>query len=193
MNEEVVRLLTAIEPYSPRRAAHRALALFISGTLPRIAERGTMPAHLTASVFAIDPAGRVLLVHHPKFERWLQPGGHCDGETDAAAVARRELAEEAGLALELREAPFDVDIHPGEPGGEAHMHVDVRFSALVEEMVEPSSPEGLELRWFEVDALSDRYIREAAEAALSQVRKVGDRGFEPRTSALSERRSNRLS
>jgi hypothetical protein len=29
--------------------------------------------------------------------------------------------------------------------------------------------------------------------AEAEVREVGDRGFEPRTSALSERRSNRLS
>ena len=99
MNDGVVQLLTAIEPYSPTRAAHRALALFLSGTLPRIAERETMPAHLTASVFVIDHAGRVLLVHHP------------------------------------------------------------------------SSPEGLELLWFEIEALNDRYIREPAEAARSHVGK----------------------
>jgi 8-oxo-dGTP pyrophosphatase MutT (NUDIX family) len=165
MNDEVVRLLTEIEPYSPRRAAHRALALFLAGTLPRIAERETLPAHLTASVFVVDRAGGVLLVQHPKFERWLQPGGHCDGETDAAAVARRELAEETGLTPEIRGAPFDVDVHPGTLVGEPHMHIDVRFAAQGEMGGELRSPEGLELRWFQIDDLEDPYIREAAEAA----------------------------
>jgi 8-oxo-dGTP pyrophosphatase MutT (NUDIX family) len=168
MNEEVAQRLAAIEPYSPRRAAHRALALFLANSLPRIADRAALPAHLTASVFVVDPAaGRVLLVRHPKFERWLQPGGHCDGETDAAAVARRELAEETGLTPEIGDAPFDVDVHPGTLVGEPHMHVDVRFVARAETGGELRSPEGLELRWFQVGELGDPYIREAAEAAMT--------------------------
>jgi hypothetical protein len=44
-----------------------------------------MPVHLTASVFIVDAAGgRMLLVWHPKFGRWLSRA--------ATATARRRWA-----------------------------------------------------------------------------------------------------
>jgi 8-oxo-dGTP diphosphatase len=43
----------------------------------------------------------VLLVHRPRYDDWSLPKGKCDdGETDEAC-ARREVAEETGLACGL--------------------------------------------------------------------------------------------
>jgi 8-oxo-dGTP pyrophosphatase MutT (NUDIX family) len=167
MARDLADTIEAIRPYDERRAAVKELALFLAQAVPDIAERSTLPVHATASVLIADPAGeRVLLVWHPKFDRWLQPGGHCDGESDVRAVALREAREETGLGLELGEAPFDVDLHPGEPSGGPHMHLDVRFVARLEKVGELRSPEGLELRWFAPDELAATDLEEAAKAAL---------------------------
>jgi 8-oxo-dGTP pyrophosphatase MutT (NUDIX family) len=36
-------------------------------------------------------------MHHRKLDRWLQPGGHADGDTDLLYVASREAREESGI------------------------------------------------------------------------------------------------
>jgi 8-oxo-dGTP pyrophosphatase MutT (NUDIX family) len=164
--------LEVIESYSHRRASHRELALFLARSLPRIASRQTLPAHLTASVFLVDATrARVLLVWHPKFGRWLQPGGHCDGDADLGRVARRELAEETGVVnVAFQPMPFDVGVHPGEPGI-SHMHVDVRFIAVTEpeaSTLAPLSPEALELRWFAPEEIAEDWLREPAEVAIAR-------------------------
>ncbi len=94
--------------------------------------RTCIPGHLTGSAWVVSPDGqRTLLTHHRKLDKWLQLGGHADGETDLLAVARREAEEESGLAAVRAVSPalFDLDRHwiperKGEPG---HYHYDLRF------------------------------------------------------------------
>src|ERR1043165_802932 len=62
---------------------------------PDCLERSNLAGHLTASAFVIDRERRhLLLIHHKALGRWLQPGGHADGDPDLRAVARREVSEE---------------------------------------------------------------------------------------------------
>lgn len=94
--------------------------------------RSGLAGHLTASAAVVDPRRRrLLLVNHKKLGRWLQPGGHADGEADLLAVALRETREETGIreAQALLPAPFDLDIHPipARHGVPEHFHYDVRF------------------------------------------------------------------
>jgi 8-oxo-dGTP pyrophosphatase MutT (NUDIX family) len=127
--------------------------------------RSCVPGHVTASAWLLSPDGkRFLLTHHRKLNRWLQLGGHADGDSDVAAVALREAREESGLR-ELRFAyaadapvPIDLDVHPiparaGEP---AHDHHDVRF-VLVAAPGQTifASDESTALEWFEMDALEE--------------------------------------
>jgi 8-oxo-dGTP pyrophosphatase MutT (NUDIX family) len=50
---------------------------------------------------------------HKKLQKWLQFGGHSDGESDTLATAIREFREESGITLEPTIYPdiFDIDIH----------------------------------------------------------------------------------
>ena len=93
--------------------------------------RERLAGHFTASAWLVDRSGtRVLLTHHRKLDRWLQLGGHADGERDFARVALTEAEEESGLRdLEVEQAIFDLDAHeiPEHKGVPAHVHYDVRF------------------------------------------------------------------
>lgn len=94
-------------------------------------ERGNPVAHFTGSAWLVSADGeRVLLMHHRKLDRWLQPGGHADGDTDLARVALREAEEETGLAgLHVDGGIFDVDRHriPARADEPEHWHYDLRY------------------------------------------------------------------
>ena len=94
-------------------------------------ERSCAPGHLTGSAWLVDQTGgRVLLTHHRKLNKWLQLGGHADGDGDLARVALREAEEESGLNdLVVEPAIFDLDRHmiPARGNEPAHWHYDVRF------------------------------------------------------------------
>jgi 8-oxo-dGTP pyrophosphatase MutT (NUDIX family) len=124
-------------------------------------DRGILEGHLTGSALVVSAEGdRVLLLHHRKLDRWLQPGGHGDpGETAGEAVALREALEETGLAglvLHPRAPrPLDVDVHDIPARGEepAHQHLDLRYLVLapagarIARQVEETN----DLRWFSWD------------------------------------------
>lgn len=145
-------------------------------------ERTTLPGHLTGSAFVVSADGReVLLVHHRKLDRWLQPGGHADGENDLARVALREAREETGLdALQFLDpdgagsepTPLDIDVHaiPARPGEPPHEHHDVRFllAARTGEKAR-TSEESYAVRWFPIDELASL---DADESLLRMARKT---------------------
>ena len=94
-------------------------------------ERSCAPGHFTGSAWLVDATGeRVLLTHHRKLNKWLQLGGHADGDPDMARVALKEAEEESGLQdLAVEPEIFDLDRHeiPARPNEPAHWHYDVRF------------------------------------------------------------------
>ena len=60
--------------------------------------RTQLSGHLTGSAWIVDASRtRTLLTHHRKLDKWLQLGGHADGDPDLLAVALREGREESGL------------------------------------------------------------------------------------------------
>jgi 8-oxo-dGTP pyrophosphatase MutT (NUDIX family) len=122
--------------------------------------RARLEGHFTASAWLVSADGRrVLLMHHAKLLRWLQPGGHADGEADLPAVALKEAQEETGLAgLVLEDgAIFDLDRHwiPDRKDVPGHWHFDVRYvvrAAGGEDFV--GNHESLGLAWRPVDAVA---------------------------------------
>ena len=73
-------------------AAHLGRIVEFVGRHATPFDRRIPEGHLTGSALVVSAgADRVLLVHHRKLQRWLQPGGHADpGETAGEVVALRE-------------------------------------------------------------------------------------------------------
>jgi 8-oxo-dGTP pyrophosphatase MutT (NUDIX family) len=100
--------------------------------------RDHLPGHITGSAWIVNTKkDSALLVHHRKLNRWLQPGGHADGDENILNVALREANEETGLhkLMLLHEGLFDIDIHtiPARKDFPAHLHYDVRFALLADD------------------------------------------------------------
>ena len=124
-------------------------------------------------------------MHHAQLDRWLQPGGHADGQIDIAEVALREVREETGLkqvtfALHQRQlVPLDLDVHliparyhaDGSLKEDAHEHHDVRFLVVADADQEiVLSEESHDLGWFTVDEVQELTNE---ESVLRMLRKAG--------------------
>ena len=125
----------------PDEAAHLAAIVAFVAAHEAPFDRRIAHGHLTASAFVLSrDGGSVLLLHHRKLDRWLQPGGHAEpGEGIGEEVALRECREETGITgLVLHpEAPrpLDVDVHaiPGHGRDPAHLHLDLRYVVIAPE------------------------------------------------------------
>ena len=138
-------------------------------------ERSLRIGHVTGSAWILDRTRQyTLLTHHAKLDKWLQPGGHADGDADILGVAVREAEEESGLKSlrVVSEEIFDVDAHeiPARGGEPAHVHYDIRF-VLEADLTEPliRTEESHDLAWVALDHVAGL---NTDESVLRMVRKT---------------------
>jgi 8-oxo-dGTP pyrophosphatase MutT (NUDIX family) len=148
-------------------------------------ERTCRPGHITAAAWILSAdRRRALLTHHRKLNRWLQLGGHADGQWQVEEAALREAREESGLAalaivpINGTLMPFDVDVHEiparyddaGKLIEDAHEHHDVRFLFVVhgDEQLHVSD-ESHEIAWLTPDQVVEKTDE---ESVLRMLRKA---------------------
>lgn len=178
MHEQDRSLRLALQGYAREYAGQAEVAAEFIALLEEAGghdpfSRDRLEGHFTASVWLVSSdAERVLLTHHRKLQRWLQLGGHADGDHDLAAVALREAEEESGLSgLVLQTGTiYDLDRHwiPERHEVPGHWHYDVRYVVVAgadEHFV--VSEESLALAW--------RSIAEVAEEPDESMRRMAQR------------------
>lgn len=175
----------AVAAVRSARSGHPASEVARDEILAFVAERPDalfrtcLDGHITGSALVVhDDRERILVMLHAKLGRWLQPGGHADGEGHLAAVALREATEETGIAgLQVVVPAVDCDVHviPARPGEPEHRHLDLRFVVLAPpDAVAVGNDESHQLRWVDLATLDglagDDSLRRLARAGLAVAR-----------------------
>ncbi len=122
-------------------------------------ERSLEAGHITASSWILNyDRSKALLMHHKKLDKWLQLGGHCDGDHNTLKVALKEAQEESGIAdiMPIRNNIFDIDIHfiPANAQEKGHYHYDIRYLLqITKDQLAPGNDESNALRWITKDVM----------------------------------------
>ena len=156
-----VRIVREFAPLEDIQDQARQTILNFVAEHPDALHRSCLEGHFTGSSWVVDHhATRGLILLHSKVNRWLQPGGHADGDGFLQMVALREATEETGIVgLEVWSDPIDIDVHLIERRSAAeptHLHLDVRYLVKAPKgAVFRGNHESVALRWVEGHDLED--------------------------------------
>ena len=174
-------LLTKLNHYIPfdsnEKRMVKSLVQFVS-IHPDCFHNSLETGHITGSAWITDKRRKkVLLTHHRKLTKWIQLGGHADGESNILEVALREAKEESGLNSINIVSPeiFDVDIHtiPKNQNHSEHLHFDIRF-LFEADSEEPFvvCNESIDLAWVELDKVHELNSEESISRMVRKTKSV---------------------
>ena len=104
-----------------------------------IFDRKNMAGHMTGSAIVLNTENTAaLFIKHKSFNRWQQPGGHCEQPIDPWITALREIEEETGITNislhpwhKTHPHPFDINTLPvparPQKGETDHVHHDFLY------------------------------------------------------------------
>lgn len=192
MSEEKDQLLAILKQFKTDDEQERKDVVAIRQFIERhdnIFVRECLSGHMTGSALVVNPDTRQILLHnHVKLNKWLQFGGHADGETDMRKVAMKEAEEESGLTdLVFADSdsgdklPVDIEVQtiPEKNGVSEHKHLDFRYVIYTRatEVSKPEKHESQDLKFFgfeEVDSLRDRLDPALIRLILKAIQLVGE-------------------
>jgi 8-oxo-dGTP pyrophosphatase MutT (NUDIX family) len=111
----------------------------------------------------------VLFVKHPRYDKWLAPGGHIELDENPEQALFREISEETGLEVAILSdrLPFDeagntpilqpryIDVHEANP---PHQHIVFIYFALAKNSDFKLSAEHTDYAWLNKEDLhNSRY------------------------------------
>lgn len=154
---EIGQLLYFLESYrglDKNEETHRVQTIEFLKKNKDPATRKNLSGHLTTSAWLLSPdLHKVLLTHHKKLHKWIQLGGHIEGESNLLDSALREAKEESGIEniLALQPQPIDLAIHdiPAYQNEPAHKHYDLTFLLQAQNLNYRVSEESYKLGWFD--------------------------------------------
>lgn len=148
---------------------------------PNAASRENALGHLTGATLIVDPTHqKALFTLHAKLNKWLQLGGHADGNFNVYESALREAQEESSLSEfkfhsfypGTRPSILDLDIHliPPRKSEPAHYHYDIRY------LLETPHPEqiqitheSVDLQWFSISEAYQRIEEDSIHRMLDKL------------------------
>lgn len=176
-------IVTDAQPGDASHEEARGRILRFMDEHPDALLRSCAVGHLTGSALVVDPASRrLLLVLHGKMRRWLQPGGHADGDANLAHVSVREATEESGIeGLRVVTPAIDLDVHLFRHAARAepdHLHLDVRHLVLAPPGAHaPGNHESDGIAWVTIEELPHRDpepgLVRMARAGLAMLDRIG--------------------
>lgn len=172
---DLFQALANYTPFDEIEAGHlKSVCEFISrgGDL---FSRSNLEGHINGSGFLMNAdLTKLLMTHHKALDKWLQFGGHSDGDENTMNVAARETMEESGIEnfKPLINGIADIDVHPipenkkkGEP---EHLHYDIRFIFTTDESEYIVSDESNDLRWLTLDEFKQLETNEARQRFIAK-------------------------
>lgn len=157
------QLITQLENYNPELEVEKEFRVRFLDFVRNHEDcflRSQLSGHITGSAWITNSdRSKFLMTHHAKLDKWLQLGGHADGEADILKVALKEAQEESGLSKikVISSKIFDIDIHtiPGRKGVPEHLHYDVRFLLQADDNDELTiNRESKNLAWLTLEELN---------------------------------------
>lgn len=104
-----------------------------------------------ASCFVINE-GKILLIYHKKFNKYIQPGGHINEGEEPYEAAIREVLEETGINIIIDDKkPFNIEEYHTKIGRQ----LDYQFVGRPSNLIPINNEESYLCGWFSIAKLDE--------------------------------------